>query len=109
MQSRACILLVVFVGACTARENPEALSTSTLYGTWHLVSSQGRQLDKVGVAIHWRFDAEHITVIDGETGDTISQSTYRIANDTTPKHIDMEIDDIEIETRRGVYEIHDDQ
>ena len=46
-----------------------------------------------------------ITVTVGEDREIVSESPYSIDPDQTPKHITMEIRDIEEETRLGIYEM----
>ncbi len=98
-------LLVIFISGCDARV-PQSANDPSLYGTWHVVRTpEGRNPSEIGISVHWTFDKSHITVTDGKSGETISQSTYRVDATASPKRIDMLIDDIEKEIRPGLYRI----
>ena len=105
MQCHALVLLLLLLSSCTARENTVVEGDPAIHGTWRIVSLNGKNLVDLGINIHWKFDNGFISVIDGETGAMVSKSAYRVSTASTPKRIDMEIKDIEEETRLGVYRI----
>jgi uncharacterized protein (TIGR03067 family) len=102
------LAVVAVLGACS-RQTKRPDDPDPLVGVWDALSIGGKQSSTAGVTITWTFHDGKITVTDTKAGRVISRSPYRLDLRAKPPHIDMEIEDVEVETRRGIYAIEGDR
>lgn len=106
---RRRFIIAAFVGlliglAAGCGDRPGAQSRDEIIGTWRVLSVNDKDLATLGVKVFWHIDEDEIVIAE-DTGAEISRSRYRTDPTQQPKHLDMEIQDIEEEQRSGIYEL----
>ena len=102
------LVTLILLGAGPQQSEPKPDTTSIL-GTWQLVSGGRRQLDKLGVLVKWEFRDGNISVTLDNNRIPTSKSPYRLYVNTSPKQIEQEIQGGAKEIRHGIYSLDKDR
>jgi uncharacterized protein (TIGR03067 family) len=96
------VLVALLIITSCDHSDSNSVDADQLKGSWRAVLAYGKNPQDANIEIIWTFHQGVITVSDG-SGEIISQSRYSVDPSQDPKHIDMEIKDIDVELRRGIW------
>lgn len=97
------IVLACFSGCDTSAKNTS--THAALLGSWQIVDQRMMNAD---IEVIWTFSDSSIVISDG-AGEIISQSPYTIDDTKVPHYITMQITDIAVEMRPGIFDIKDNE
>ena len=107
-QLALAVAVLVLFGSCHRKSGTQT-NQALLDGTWQVVSMGHQDPDETHVLIRWEFREGRISVFCDNDTQPVSSSPYRIDDGKSPSRIVMEIEDVEKESRHGIYSLEGDR